>query len=487
MTHSDRTEQSSEVAVVGHRRVASSIGVATPAIVIAGWLHLRAPRPLTMDESFTVLTSGRSWMALVRGCLTDIHMSAYYVALKLWGSIVGTSLEHLRWFSLVAFAVLALGIASFATSRRRPWMGCLVAAGLAVTPMFREATVDARAGAFAAAASVWLVLGCDRWLGDRAWPHRRIAILLVGSAFVAVSHPSTLFVGVAGVGLVARFARQERDRRVMLWCLGAAGFVGLSGVVAALQSGAASTVTRPGLEGVGEVLSQLPGGRVLAGLAFLATVGVLLAGRAFDDERIVRWFAGASTIWFAVAMVALPAQSVWVPRYFLAATALLSLALAAAAWQDWSRPVITATVALSVVGGAAQLGNDYGYGSTWCSVAEAFDTSVASGDTVILASSAYASPIVACLGDQAVARLASVTLEPRIATDELDDPRTLWRSTPPDPTTVLGIDPAATTWYLTVPGAHPIVDKAIEELRAAGVRCTSTGSSDLELTGCANP
>ena len=462
------------------------LGIAAPGLVLAVALHFRSTRPMTMDESFTVLTSARSWSSLFQGCLTDPGMVVYYSTLKLWSLALGSSIEHLRWMSLVAIAAVGLGFASISERRGRGSLGLLAFMGFAMTPMVREASVDARAAAFGAALAVWLVVLFDRWLGDVAWPRLRIGVLLAGSVLVAFTHPSTLFAGVAGAALMLRFARRQGDTTVVRWSVGALGVIALGVAAASVRNGDAATAVSPGFQGIVDVLSQLPGGRALAGAAFVVTIGLLLAGRAYDDERIVRWFAGAVIVWFAAATVAFPVTSIFIPRYFVAAAALLLLALVLARHEDWSTPVIMATIGLAVVGGAAQVRNDYGFGSTWCEAADGLASAAAPGDRIVFGATGYASPVLGCLGEQGVTMLSSAVTVPQLSAADLSDPRALWSGGRPDPADLLDLERGSRSQFLWIPGADPAVDEAMGQLRSAGVPCTENAYGNIVVATCTN-
>jgi len=470
------------------RQFGTLLTASAPAVIITGWLAARAVRPMTMDESFTVLTSTRSWWSLARGCTTDPGMAVYYTLLKSWTVIAGDGLGQLRLLSTIAVALAAVGIAALSVARRRPMFGMLASVGAVLSPMAREAAVDARAAALGLALAVWLAVLCDRWLRSTTWNRGRVVTILAASVALAFVHPSTLFAGFAGAVLVWRRSRRLGSRSETHLALGATGVVVLGGLAAAMQSGAADSVARPGLMGIGQVLGQLPGGRILAGAALVATALVLLAGRSFDDERILRWFGGASLLWFAACLFALPVRSLFVPRYFLAAGVLVLATVTVAKLEHWSAPLIWLTLALTVVGGAAQLGTGVAGGSTWCRLSDRLAGAVHPGDTVAFATTTYQSPVLACLGDRAGASvLRGTTVVPTMPGRTAEDPRALWLDRPARLDAVTVLDRGASTHLIWVTGIDIDYPHVVEQLKIFGAHCTTTQFGDLSLASCASP
>ncbi len=459
---------------------------AGPAIAVTAWLARRAgDRPMTMDESFTVLTSGRSWSSLIRGCITDPGMAVYYVILKGWALLVGASLGDLRMFSVVAVGVAALGAAWLGVRRRRPVTVGLALLAAALSPLMREAAADARAASLGAAAAIWLLVLFDLIGLDR--PHRwGLRAAIVGSLGLAYIHPSTLFLGAAGVVLGWRTARRaglDLERRLAI----GTGVVLVLGAASATIKSGVTIVARPGWEGVGHVLSELPGGRTLAGIAVLATASVLLAGCSFDREPVIRWFGGSALAWFGLLALAVPVRNLYVPRYFAAAAMLVVVAIAFARIERWAVPMTAALLGIAILGGLEQLDTEYGYGSTWCDVADSLAESSRPGDTVVFGVSGYQSPVIACLGAQAEPVLGRGPTQPTLSADLYDDPRALWFNSLPDADAVLRIEPGQSTRYVWVEGADPQIDEAIDVLAAAGARCDRVTHGDVQLATCRNP
>jgi hypothetical protein len=66
---------------------------------------LRAPRRdwgcLTRDESFSWRLIQYDWREMVERIATDVHPPFYYVLLKAWAGVWGSSIGSLRGFSVV--------------------------------------------------------------------------------------------------------------------------------------------------------------------------------------------------------------------------------------------------------------------------------------------------------------------------------------------------------------------------------------------------
>lgn len=459
----------------------------TPAGVATAWLaHRASDRPMTMDESFTVLTATRSWGSFARGVSLDPGMAVYYAVLRAWSAVAGDSLGALRLFSTVAVVAAVLGVAAITVSRGRSFLGMLASVATVLSPMVREAAVDARAAALGAAAAVWLVVAFDRWTATPRLTTRAIRLLAALSLVVAFVHPSTLFLGVAGLGLLwRRTGRQARrgDRRTVL---GAAAVLVLGVLAAAAQSGAAEAVAA-GHGGITTVLAQLPGGRALAGLAVLLTATVLLAGLAYDHERVLRWFGGAALCWFAACFAALPVRDLFVPRYFVAAAVVLFLVVVTAKLEAWTIGLIATIVAIGVLGSAARLDTRYGYGSTWCDLTTELSTTARPGDHVVFAHTVALSPVTACLGDGAAPFFATVEEFPSTSGGLLDDPRAMWQGDATPVARLAGIATGQRLLAVWTPGQDAAADTVIADLPTRGVRCETERHGALALAVCTAP
>ncbi len=362
-------------------------------------------------------------------------------------------------------------------------------ASLAATlaPMVREATIDARAASLGAAAAVWLLVAFDRAFRLPHPASRTLRLLTAASLAAAFIHPSTLFLGIAGLGLLWRRTRRTAsvlDRRLVL----AAGALLVIGVaVATLQSSAANDVANGSFGGVDTVLEQLPGGRMLAGIALLLTGAVLLAGLAYDQERVIRWFGGAALCWFAACLFALPVRNLFVPRYFVAAAVLVLVAVVTANLEHWTLGLIASIVAIGVLGSAQRLDTDYGYGSTWCDLSSHLVASTQPGDRVVLAHTVYASPITACLGAGAAEYFATVDAVPDVARDLLDDPRAMWQGPAIAGESMTRVSSGERVVIVWAPGADSQADDAVEQLPVRGVSCERHDHGGLAIAFCAAP
>ena len=160
------------------------------------------------------------------------------------------------------------------------------------------------------------------------------------------------------------------------------------------------------------------------------------------------------------------------------------LALVLARLEQWSSPVIMLTVALGVVGGAARLDHDYGTGSPWCSVAERMDAMASPGDRMVFGSSTYASPVLACLGDDGTTLLSSGPTVPALTSTDLRDPRALWMNRVASVDDVLALAPGETAHYVWVPAIDAAVGGAVGELRDAGATCEFESFGAVTLASC---
>ncbi|MEZ5259521.1 MAG: hypothetical protein R2705_22365 [Ilumatobacteraceae bacterium] len=358
---------------------------------------------------------------------------------------------------------------------------------VAVTPMVREATIDARAAALGAAVAIWLAIAFDetarRAPADRGW----FRALLVASVLAAFVHPSTMFVGV--VGLVSLLRRTRRPsfpewartaRRELL----AAAIVVVGGVaIATLQSGAAEAVATSEFGGIRMTLAQLPGGRALAGAALLLTCATLLAGLAFDHERPLRAFGGGALMWFAACLAALPVRNLFVPRYFVAAAVLVLATVIVAEIEAWNRVLVTSLLGIALFGSLERLDTQYGYGSGWCPLAHELADETGSGDRVVFASSVYASAIRACGGGDLSASIGDADALP--AGIASATPRTLWTAGSIDPDRYYELILGARTHVVWIPGVDTAAGAAIDELMRHGAVCTTRSPDGIALTSCA--
>ena len=466
------------------RIITRSVAVATPALASTAVLAWAASdRPMTMDESFTLLTVDGSFGAFVGSLRLDPGMAVYYAVARGWAQLGGGSLGSLRLLSTLAVMVAVVGMAYLAVSRRRSWFGVAATVAVAFAPMVREASVDARAGALGAAAAIWLTIAFDRILrrpdGLSSGVVRGLVAASVAAAFI---HPSTLFLGAAGLVATWRHVRRSGGRDDRAWVLGGGLGLVVGAAVAAWQSPAAAAVA-DGVGGVEVVFAQLPGGRWTAGLALLATSAVLFAGRAFDHERPLRNFGGAALIWFALCLFALPVRDVFVPRYFVAAGVLVVATVIVAALERWNRPVILAILAIAALGGIEHAGDRYGYGSTWCDAARLVADGVAPGDRVVFGNGQQASAVTGCLGAGATAAFADADLAPAAIVGRLDDARALWTSPAPTEMELLRVSLTGRTAYVWANG-DPRFTSLMAELAGYGVRCEITPLGSAYVSWC---
>jgi mannosyltransferase len=304
---------------------------------------------LTQDETATLSAVSRSLPALVRLCAHgDGVLLGYYLLLRLWVAVFGTSPASLRTPSAV-FAAAAAAVVSLLVTRLSGWAGGLVA-GLvvalcpAVTTHAREARPYTLTLLLAAACTLLLVRALDAPPGGRPpggqrarWGAWAVSLVALGTAQLTAV---TLLAAHALV-VVARAGRRLRPPLVAagsaLVLLLPVAFVGWR------QRGDVSWIP----ETTARAVWTLPGGVLgSVALAYLAIgLAVLAVARRRLDDAVV---AGPAIA--VVPAVVLVAVSVWLPlvrpRYLL--FTLVGWALLAGAAVGGRRSLAAVVVVLLV-------------------------------------------------------------------------------------------------------------------------------------------
>ncbi|MEX1997526.1 MAG: glycosyltransferase family 39 protein [Candidatus Andersenbacteria bacterium] len=190
-------------------------------------------RSLWFDEAFSWRLIQFPWATMIERAAADVHPPLYYIVLKTWGTIFGTSLFALRFFSvLAAGATLALAYLFTAYAFRTRAAGLLAAALLALAGFQIQFAQEARMytlGTALALLSSWLLLHALR-----ARPERLSWWLGYGVATAAFAgiHYYALFSIAAQVLFIIVYlciATRGRIGEILQWRL--TWYTGLAGIV----------------------------------------------------------------------------------------------------------------------------------------------------------------------------------------------------------------------------------------------------------------
>ncbi len=98
------------------------------------------------DEAFTGITVRQDWAKMLDIVVTDVHPPFYYIALKLWTLVAGSSAFDLRFFSLVCgVATIAVAFVAMREWHKRSWWPAVIAAfAIAANPFLVNYSQEAR-------------------------------------------------------------------------------------------------------------------------------------------------------------------------------------------------------------------------------------------------------------------------------------------------------------------------------------------------------
>jgi mannosyltransferase len=151
-----------------------SLLLLAPLIFLAGWLRFSAltARSIWFDESFTWRLLQFPWLEIIQRTARDVHPPLYYLLLKIWSSLWGSSLFSLRSFSVLISLLLIVATYYFAAqllrSRRT---GFFASALLSVAGWHVYLSQEARMyslGALLALLSTWLLWRASQKTGRQA-------------------------------------------------------------------------------------------------------------------------------------------------------------------------------------------------------------------------------------------------------------------------------------------------------------------------------
>ncbi|MCS7235186.1 MAG: glycosyltransferase family 39 protein [Armatimonadota bacterium] len=191
--------------------------------VAAVWL-VTSGRSLWFDELFALYAARRPWPEFVRFLHDhDAHPPAYYLLLRAWVDVFGSSERAARAPSALLAVAVLVAVRGLARERVGDQSAALAVVALAAAPVFLQASTEATR--YMLLTLLYVAAGREslRLLGDRAASPWRLAVL---GALLLYTH----YLGVVLVGSLGVFA---------LW---QGGWRGLRKVGAALVASAVSFV-----------------------------------------------------------------------------------------------------------------------------------------------------------------------------------------------------------------------------------------------------
>jgi uncharacterized membrane protein len=194
------------------------------AIILALGAGLRfvavGQQELWYDEAYSGILVRQDWSTMLAMIREDVHPPLYYLILKIWSNIFGTSADALRLFSVACGLALLVIVIAWARLlfRGSKWKQLILLMLFAINPFFISYSVEARSYAFAA-----LVFVAASYLIYRAGESRQLhynkfwfgaSVLL---ALMVLTHYALAF-GILAVMLWVICQPQVRDGlRKELW------------------------------------------------------------------------------------------------------------------------------------------------------------------------------------------------------------------------------------------------------------------------------
>lgn len=117
-------------------------------------------REFWYDEAYSGLAVRYSWIKMWEVIINDVHPPLYYILLKAWTFIAGSSVVALRLFSTIFSLFLLAGIFYLArrlVRNKHVWFPILATMTVSVSPFFVDYAVEARAYAMYASFFVWAI------------------------------------------------------------------------------------------------------------------------------------------------------------------------------------------------------------------------------------------------------------------------------------------------------------------------------------------
>lgn len=230
-------------------------GIVCLGMIVRG--YALTAKSIWFDEAFTWRLIQFSWREVIARAATDVHPPLYYLGLKIWSIVFGSSLLSLRSFSLVmaGLTIVALyGLVALMWRSRRS--GLLAAALLAVSGWYIPFASEARMytlGTFLAVLSAWILFKAVHaprarlgwWLGyalcataliythyyglftvaaEVIWVLGYILVATRGRIGEIIQSPTILLAGLSWALIVALFSpwlpvllRQTTQVRALFW------------------------------------------------------------------------------------------------------------------------------------------------------------------------------------------------------------------------------------------------------------------------------
>ncbi len=454
--------------------------------MLLSWSDLH--RDISTDESFTYFAVGQDLGALINGCLADPTMSLYYVVTFVLVQVNPDSLLLMRLLTFAAYLGAVAVVLWAAQRRKRLVNGVVFVLALGITPVMREAVVDARAPVLAGLLAIITAVIVSRAATSGAEVSFTVPVVLVSA--LAFAHPSTL--AAAAVAWVALAASPRRHGHRVL--LGAALLTLLAAFGSnLLQADSTEGLVEGGVDGVVTALGHLWGGNAF--IAAVVTVAIAAAVVPHIEWRTRRWAtpslaAAMAVTWMAATLASAAVLALFYSRYLVVSLMLLCLAAATAALKRRADVGVLAVGVIAIVGGMINLDRRPGDVPPWCAVAEQLQATAKPGDTVVFPFGSATTPVAACLGaDERDELLSTVRFVPALRPDDLGRPREVWSQTltdamvdeiVADATSVR----AGAVFAVRPPGAHPRLTRVIDGLRTVGATCADRSVETFVITTC---
>jgi hypothetical protein len=455
------------------------IGVAQ---LVLSWDELH--RDISTDESFTFFAVGQDLGALINGCLADPTMSLYYAVTFVFTRLNPDSLLLMRLLTFAAYLGAVAVMLWSARRHRRLVHGALFVVALGITPVMREAVVDARAPVLAGLFAIIVAAVVARAAAAGAAASCTVPAVLV--AALAFTHPST--VGAAGVAWLALAISPRRHGNKLL--LGAV----LLALLAAfgsnlLQADSTEGLVEEGVDGIVTALGHLWGGNAL--IASITIVVIAVAALPQIRSRARTWesplAASMSVAWMSATLASAPMLALFYSRYLVVSLMLLCFAAATAEVKRRGADIGLLMVGVAaIVVGLTNLDRRPGDVPPWCKVAEHIQATAKAGDAVVFPYGSTTTPIAACLGDSDSQRLLStVRFVPALRPADLARPREVWSHTLTNAlvTELLTIR-SGSVLVVRTPGAQPQLARVMNGLAAAGATCADDTVESFVVTTC---
>jgi hypothetical protein len=187
---------------------------------------------LWWDEGISLHLASLPWLEIARDRADNIHPPLYFLLLKVWTLLAGSSPFAARYFSVLPIVILPAAVYRFWSKRQDLRTGRAASFVVALSPPFLIYGQEVRAYAFLPL--FWMLILDFAWPDSRFedWLGRTVAIAVLESAFVLFHY--TGFIAIAVVDLLLFYESVRSTSRERARTLRRVGWVSTLGALSLL-------------------------------------------------------------------------------------------------------------------------------------------------------------------------------------------------------------------------------------------------------------